>query len=338
MEHIVKLTPVNPSVDPFADLESDFGSPAPAETSTVTGDYFADVSAMSERLVGVRSKSIPAPKVPCPRCGGTGKWRGYGDCVGDRTCLKCGGTGRVRGLKMDPKSVASREKAKAKRVQAKADAAEDFKVRKAQFVIDHPAEMEWLRNRVHSSQYQTASSFAESLWDGFQRYGSLTDRQLAAVTKIVEQDKARQSEREAARQAQAAAAPSMAGEGFTKLVDSFKHAKAAGLKYPKIRIAEFVISMASDTSKNPGCLYIKSGNGFEAPYMGKVTPEGRFLKGRDCTPEQEARIVQIGQDPLAEAVAHGKKTGRCSCCGAELTNALSISLGIGPICREKFGW
>lgn len=337
MENIVKLTPVGPVADPFADLESDFDAGLPPEGSDPATDYLVKVGEMATKLVGVRAKSIPAPKVPCPRCGGTGKWRGYGDCVGDRTCLKCGGTGRVKGLKMDPKSVAAREKSKAKREQARIDRHRDFEARKAQYREEHPAEIEWLHAKVHA-RTGYANQFAESLWNGYQQYGSLTDRQLAAVTKIVAQDKARQSEQEARRQAQVAAAPSMAGEGFTKLVDSFKHAKAAGLKFPKIRIAEFVISMASDTSKNPGCLYIKAGNGFNAPYMGKVTPDGHFLKGRDCTPEQEARIIQIGKDPLAEAVAHGKKTGRCSCCGAELTNALSISLGIGPICREKFGW
>ena len=32
----------------------------------------------------------------------------------------------------------------------------------------------------------------------------------------------------------------------------------------------------------------------------------------------------------------GQETGTCSCCGRTLTNELSISLGIGPICRE--GW
>lgn len=337
MEHIVKLTPVGPVADPFADLESDFDAGLPSEGSDPGIDYLVKVGEMATKLVGVRSKSIPAPKVPCPRCGGTGKWRGYGDCVGDRTCLKCGGTGRVTGLKMDAKSVAAREKAKAKREQVRIDRHRDFEARKAQYREDHPAEIEWLRTKVHSATGY-ANSFAESLWDSYQRFGSLTERQLAAVTRSVEQDKARQIEREALRQAQAAAAPSMAGAGFEKLLQGFQTAKAKGLKYPKIRIAEFVISMASDSSKNPGHLYIKQGSGFEAPYMGKVTPEARFLKGRDCTPEQEQRIIKIGQDPMAEAVAHGKKTGNCAICGRHLENAESVARGIGPICAEKFGW
>ena len=43
-------------------------------------------------------------------------------------------------------------------------------------------------------------------------------------------------------------------------------------------------------------------------------------------------------DPLAAAVAYGKRTGRCCCCGLELTHKDSIDLGIDPICRDKFGW
>ena len=35
--------------------------------------------------------------------------------------------------------------------------------------------------------------------------------------------------------------------------------------------------------------------------------------------------------------ATGKPTANCSCCGIALTNDLSIALGIGPICREKWG-
>lgn len=41
---------------------------------------------------------------------------------------------------------------------------------------------------------------------------------------------------------------------------------------------------------------------------------------------------------MAAAKMHGQQTGICSCCNAELTNPESIALGIGPICREKWGF
>lgn len=58
---------------------------------------------------------------------------------------------------------------------------------------------------------------------------------------------------------------------------------------------------------------------------------------RAVSAEKLAQIVAIGADPIAQAVAYGKKTGTCCCCGAELTNAVSIEYGIGPVCRERWG-
>jgi len=46
-------------------------------------------------------------------------------------------------------------------------------------------------------------------------------------------------------------------------------------------------------------------------------------------------FIDAATDPLAAAIAYGRETG--SCCGRELTNKVSIDLGIGPICREKWG-
>lgn len=37
-----------------------------------------------------------------------------------------------------------------------------------------------------------------------------------------------------------------------------------------------------------------------------------------------------------EAARYGQVTGRCACCGRELTNEESIERGIGPICWEKY--
>ena len=39
---------------------------------------------------------------------------------------------------------------------------------------------------------------------------------------------------------------------------------------------------------------------------------------------------------LDEAKTYGRRTGTCCCCGATLTNAVSIEAGIGPICAQGF--
>ena len=74
--------------------------------------------------------------------------------------------------------------------------------------------------------------------------------------------------------------------------------------------------------------------GLKPKYLGKVTPNRLDSRIPDDIKEV---LLEAAGDPLTAAVRYGKETGSCSCCGRDLTNAESIRLGIGPICREKFG-
>ena len=127
--------------------------------------------------------------------------------------------------------------------------------------------------------------------------------------------------------------------GVDRLKDAFDHAKTwaevrgRGTKGLRLTIGNVVISPAKEDSANPGALYVKSGG----TYLGKIK-DGRFFCSRDCTPDDEARVLAFVKDPRAAAEAYGIDTGICCVCNATLTNEESISLGIGPICREKFGW
>lgn len=53
--------------------------------------------------------------------------------------------------------------------------------------------------------------------------------------------------------------------------------------------------------------------------------------------EVQVMLKVIDLDPKAAAAAHGLESGNCSVCGRDLTDPESISIGIGPICLEKFG-
>ena len=88
------------------------------------------------------------------------------------------------------------------------------------------------------------------------------------------------------------------------------------------------------TGPNAGCLYVKDGD----QYMGKVTLAGEFRAayGVDAAPVIEA-LLAAQEDPEAAAIAYGRETGSCSCCGRELTNQQSLDLGIGPICLDRLG-
>jgi len=87
---------------------------------------------------------------------------------------------------------------------------------------------------------------------------------------------------------------------------------------------------------NRGHLYVR----LAGQYVGKVTPAGqlRMAGGMGRWTEQTLQGLQAAQaDPTGQAIQYGRETGRCSCCGRQLTNQVSIDLGIGPICLENLG-
>lgn len=103
-------------------------------------------------------------------------------------------------------------------------------------------------------------------------------------------------------------------------------------KRPCFRIDGLRITIASEISVNPGSLYIKDNNW---GYIGKISPDGfiKIMHPSKITGEQKMLVMAAIHDPEHTAMTNGKVTGRCCCCGRQLTNPLSIELGIGPICR-----
>jgi len=152
---------------------------------------------------------------------------------------------------------------------------------------------EWLKT-------QEQNDFRFSLRKSLAKYGSLTDRQIAAVERIINRP--------------APTADVSVGSAFQSLFDVFETAKGNGLKRPIIRSGTAKVYPAGESSRNAGCLYVKDKYG---EYLGKVTP--------------------AGDDPLGTAVRYGRETGSCACCGRELTDEQSVRDGIGPICKKNFG-
>lgn len=249
----------------------------------------------------------------CDGCGGTGRWYprfSYSHPGGP--CRKCKGIGK---LKTDPETRAKRKKARVDKKKAEAGA----------YIAAHIAEYTWVTCNMGRFD------FASSMMTAFRQHGSWTDGQLAAIRKCMARDEERKKQQEAIQ----AAAPVITGEGFDRMLATFARAKQSGLKWPKLRIGEFTFALAGERSKYAGrALFVKHA---EHDYQGRIDLEGRWFPSRDCGPDQDRAIRTICSDPLAAAVLHGKQTGHCACCGLELTNEESVRLGIGPICREKWG-
>lgn len=202
------------------------------------------------------------------------------------------------------------------------------------FVASNPAVAQWLLDEAKKSD------FAASLLQSVHKYGDLTPRQFAAAKNCI------------AKKAQATVAKAQAKiVNVEPIVAAFNKAKASGLKRPKLRFDGFEASLAGPTSKNPGAIYLKGNKkkvnhgptvwGSTAPtseevYFGKVQ-DSKFIPSFACTSADKATIETALEDPLAAAVAYGKRYGSCSCCGRTLTDPVSVERGIGPICAERFG-
>lgn len=120
------------------------------------------------------------------------------------------------------------------------------------------------------------------------------------------------------------------------IVQAFRIAQSKGVARPKILLDGFRFKLAPDYGVNKGALYITLTDDPQT-YLGKIQ-NGRFLPVAACSSQQKERIVAAATDPFGSVVAFGKQFGRCSICARLLTDPESVAAGIGPICREKFGW
>ena len=169
-------------------------------------------------------------------------------------------------------------------------------------------------------------SFARSLYQQSHDRG-LSERQLAWAHKLACD----------LLQAESAESENSGEPQFAKLFDTFKAARHRGLRRLTLRFCGVNVKPSKDLQS----LWVLSQTekvmgeyGLQPKYLGKVTPNRLDSRIPDDIKEV---LLEAAGDPLTAAVRYGKETGSCSCCGRDLTNAESIRLGIGPICREKFG-
>lgn len=118
----------------------------------------------------------------------------------------------------------------------------------------------------------------------------------------------------------------------SKLEQLFADAQAAGYAKPTLRTEHFKYKQAPLSGRNPGSVYITSGG----ENIGRIS-DGKLI-AKFLGPELLKQIVETMNSPQIAAVKFGHQTGQCSICGRRLDNKISIALGIGPICSEKFGW
>lgn len=159
-------------------------------------------------------------------------------------------------------------------------------------------------------QAERGNSFFQSLAQALKQYGSLTERQLAAVQRNLAERAAKQ----------AARGPLSVPTLFDVLQ----------------RHANFYAGSLKISRKNGDSLCWLVWNDV---CVGKIE-DARvvlFAKAAPARAEIEAVLVEFEADPLAAAVKYGRESGCCCSCGRDLTDPASIEAGIGPICAGKFG-
>lgn len=260
-----------------------------------------------------------AERFPCPHCAGTGKYRGVRVHQTASKCFSCNGRGYFKSSpEARAKARASAQANKARKLKAAQD---DTKTR---LEAARPGLPKWL---VDNRDW---NSFAASILQQVIERGTLSDRQIEVAAGMMAKTQATLAKREAEKAERESKAPTV---DLGAVHAMFETARGNGISRPRFHFGELVLSRAPDNGTNAGCLYVKD----SGEYAGKVLPDGRFVAVRSARPEVIDELNKLAADPLAGAKAHGQQTGQCSCCGRELTNPVSIELGIGPICLQRWG-
>lgn len=280
-------------------------------------DFVGDLVANPEPLETKRGSTMPTKTYPCQACGGTGIWRQRRrNRHGDDHCFACKGTGV---FKTSPEA---RAKAKAQRRQRKLDKAAAAR----EINCSHDGLLEWLAANTGWND------FARSLVEQDMAGRQWSDAQVRAAQSMRAKTEAKRAAKEAERNAQRVEVD------LAPIAAMFATAAQSGYKRPLYRAEGVRLKPGKG-----GALYVlddertELGHYGEQPmYLGKIE-DGSFRPGRNATEATAPALLAIATDPRGSAIKYGQRTGRCSCCGRELTRHSSIEAGIGPICADKWG-
>jgi hypothetical protein len=272
-------------------------------------DFDSFIDSLANEPIQTRAHKVEE-RFNCGQCGGTGKWSGGTNRHGNSNCLACKGRGYFT---TSPKF---RAEQKVKAMQKREDAADKLRRSIKDFAEAHPD--------MWKDLCAARNEFTASLHASLTRWGTLTQNQINAWYRGQEK-----------RKAAIAAANTKGGEAdLSRIREMFDAATANGFKKPIYRAEGLKITLAPATGRNAGALYVVEID--DDAYQGKV--EGvTFRAVREAKADTLSRLQAIAKNPMEAAVRFGRQTGRCSCCGRELTNKESIEAGIGPICAGKWG-
>jgi Family of unknown function (DUF6011) len=312
--------PVNELNDSLEDLFD--RSCLPAQAGETPRPTYTPVEKKIERIAHAATQDVHYDR--CKKCGGSGQYGRFGKCYA------CNGKGGKE-FKTDAATRAKQQQQREERKdRARVEAHETYKA-------NWPDAYAWMLREAPRFE------FAQAMLEALTRFGSLTEKQQAAVDKCV----ARVAVRKQEAQARAETAPTV---DASPILAAFDRARKNVItnepvegdlgviitKNPTLRLAAgdppraFVFSPAR---KDPAIVYVREGE----EYLGKIT-DGRFFRVRACDDATEARVLECAAQPSLAAKAYGLHYKCCGVCGRTLTNKASRERGIGPYCAERYGF
>ena len=166
------------------------------------------------------------------------------------------------------------------------------------------------------------NDFAKSLLSQYGRNGGLSERQWEAAERTILKSRETTARLEQNRKQ----------VDVSRLSNLLKTALESGIKNPAFRVGSLQFSLAPTTGRNVGAVYVRFGKEYAGKIMGGV-----FMPVATAPDWLGENIEDVAKDPRGKAVEHGRLTGRCSCCGRELSDPKSVALGIGPVCADQWG-
>lgn len=134
--------------------------------------------------------------------------------------------------------------------------------------------------------------------------------------------------------------PEKITQDVSNILGSLVQANTQGVKRPVLRLR-------SESGAKVNIKYMTKGRNTGGAWvtvngelMGKIDDQGQFdcyEKDEESKSEWMSWMSEVNSDVHSAMAQYGKETGSCGCCGRTLTDPISVRLGIGPICLDRYG-
>lgn len=185
--------------------------------------------------------------------------------------------------------------------------------------------------------YEGRVNFIHNLKDQARTRG-LSGKQLVVAARILNEE-----------EAHAGVDAHAATVDFSKIPQWLSETKDRGVAFPKFHFnvdgAEIVLRFKTsgqyrgmvDVVSKEKAFNERFGAMAPAIWYGRIDLNGSLNASQRMSRAIEEVIARIADDPETVAVEYGRMTNRCSFCGRDLNNEVSVSLGYGPVCAKKYG-